>query len=46
LSRLINQFSALERDNLWAPALQNLALTIENLRLSGFDSNECRAIES
>ncbi|NVM20951.1 MAG: TIM barrel protein [Desulfobacterales bacterium] len=46
LSRLINHFEASEKGTPWSQALHVLALTVENLRLSGFDAGECRAIES
>ena len=46
LSRVINHLDGLKDKIPWLPALHLLALTIENLRLSGFDANECQAIES
>jgi phosphoglucan,water dikinase len=46
LSRVINHLNALKDKTPWLPALHLLALTIENLRLSGFDADECRAIEA
>ena len=46
LSQLINHFEAPEDGMLWSPALYALALTVENLRLSGFDAKECQAVES
>ncbi len=46
LGRLNNHFDALRNGIPWKSALSSLALGIENLRLSGFDAEECRAIES
>ena len=46
LSQLINHFKTSEDVMPWSPALVALALTVENLRLSGFDTKECRAVES
>ncbi|MBN1842730.1 MAG: TIM barrel protein [Deltaproteobacteria bacterium] len=46
LSRVINHLDGLKDKLPWLPALHLLALTIENLRLSGFDANECQAIEA
>ncbi len=46
LSQLINHFEASEDGMPWSPALYALALTVENLRLSGFDAEECQAVES
>ncbi len=46
LSQLINHFEASEDGMPWLPALYALALTVENLRLSGFDAMECQAVES
>jgi len=46
LSQLINHFEVSEDGMPWLPALYALALTVENLRLSGFDAMECQALES
>lgn len=46
LSQLINYFIAMNDGIPWVLALKCLTLTIENLRLSGFDDEECKAIES
>jgi phosphoglucan,water dikinase len=46
LSQLINLFDVLGKEINWSPALRCLELAIENLRLSGFDTKECQAIES
>jgi len=46
LSQLINHFEASEDGMPRLPALYALALTVENLRLSGFDAMECQAVES
>jgi phosphoglucan,water dikinase len=46
LSQLINHFEASEDRMPWSPALYTLALTVENLRLSGFNVEECQAVES
>jgi hypothetical protein len=46
LSQLINLFDALGKEINWSPALRCLELAIKNLRLSGFDTKECQAIES
>lgn len=46
LGRLNNHFETLKDSIPWKSALSSLGLAIENLRLSGFDSEECLAIES
>lgn len=46
LSRLVNEFEPLQGNIPWGLALQSVKLVVENLRLSGFDEAECRAIES
>jgi phosphoglucan,water dikinase len=46
LSQLINHFEASEDGMPWSPALYALALTVENLGLSGFGAEECQAVES
>ena len=46
LSRLINYFDASGSGINWPLALRCLNLSIENLRLSSFDIEECKAIES
>lgn len=46
LSQLINLFDALGKEISWLPALRCLEFAIENLRLSGFDTKECQAMES
>ena len=46
LSQLINHFEATENRMPWSQALHALSLTVENLRLSGFDEDECQAVES
>ena len=46
LSQLINDFEVREDGMPWSQALHCLALTVENLRLSGFDVEECLALES
>jgi phosphoglucan,water dikinase len=45
LSGLINDFTRSEEKVEWEPVLNCLLLMVENLRLSGFDEEECRAIE-
>ncbi len=46
LSRLINHLDALKKDIPWISMLNSLTLTVRNLRLSGFDAEECLALES
>lgn len=46
LSRFINYLDALKKDIPWVSVLNSLSLTIRNLRLSGFDAEECLALES
>jgi phosphoglucan,water dikinase len=46
LSRLINHYEAVAEGIPWDPVLQCLILMIENLRLGGFDAEECGAIEA
>ena len=46
MSQLVNYFQALGDGMPWSQALYVLALTVENLRLSGFSAKECLAIES
>ena len=46
LGRLNNHFETLRNRIPWKSALSSLCLAIENLRLSGFDAEECRAIKS
>ncbi len=46
LSQLINHFEAPENGMPWSQALHALSLTVENLRISGFDVEECQAVES
>lgn len=46
LSQLIHHFEASEDRMPWSPAVYTLALTVENLRLSGFNVEECQAVES
>ena len=46
LSRLINHFERQDTAIPWSAALKCLQMTMGNLRFSGFDSDECSAIES
>ena len=46
LSRLNNHFESLKDRMSWESALPSLAQAIENVRLGGFNAEECRAIES
>ncbi|HEX8947708.1 MAG TPA: PEP/pyruvate-binding domain-containing protein, partial [Dissulfurispiraceae bacterium] len=46
LSRLNNHFDSLKDGMSWGLALPSLAQAIGNVRLSGFNAEECRAIES
>jgi sugar phosphate isomerase/epimerase len=46
MSQLINYFEASGEGMPWSPALYATALTVENLRLSGFSAQECQAVES
>ena len=46
LSQQINHFEAPGNGLPWSQALHALSLTVENLRLSGFDVEECQAVES
>jgi phosphoglucan,water dikinase len=46
LSRLINHLDSLKKAMPWLPALDSLSLSVRNLRLSGFDAEECLALES
>jgi phosphoglucan,water dikinase len=46
LSRLTSHYEAMAEGIPWDPLLQCLTLMIENLRLGGFDAEECRAIEA
>jgi phosphoglucan,water dikinase len=45
LSGLINDFTRSIETTEWEPVLNCLLLMVENLRLGGFDEEECRAIE-
>lgn len=45
LSRLINDLESL-KNMPWTPVLKSLELIVRNLRMSGFDAEECRAIEA
>ncbi len=46
LSQLVNNLEARGDGMPWSHALHCLSLTVENLRLSGFDVEECLALES
>lgn len=46
LSRLVNHVDAQQEGIPWAVSLNSLALTVENLRLSGISPEESRVIES
>ena len=46
LGRLNNHFETMRNSIPWKSALSSLGMAIQNLRLSGFDPEECRAIES
>jgi phosphoglucan,water dikinase len=46
LSSLLTDFTRSKEAVEWEPVLNCLLLMVENLRLSGFDEEECRAIES